>query len=49
MRDFSWKYFTMTGDVDSYLLYRNLNEQQEGEAEGMLEVEDDDDLSRAEQ
>ncbi|MFF2909656.1 YqzL family protein [Paenibacillus sp. NPDC057934] len=22
MRDFSWKYFVMTGDVDAYLLYR---------------------------
>ncbi|MDR0268975.1 YqzL family protein [Paenibacillus sp.] len=22
MRDFSWKYFAMTGDVDAYLLYR---------------------------
>ncbi|UPK42322.1 MULTISPECIES: YqzL family protein [Paenibacillus] len=21
MRDFSWKVFTMTGDVESYLLY----------------------------
>ncbi|WP_248926651.1 YqzL family protein [Paenibacillus hamazuiensis] len=24
MRDFSWKYFTMTGDVDAYLLYRQI-------------------------
>lgn len=22
MKDFSWKYFSMTGDVDAYLLYR---------------------------
>ncbi|MGG4503801.1 YqzL family protein [Paenibacillus polymyxa] len=22
MRDFSWKYFVMTGDVGAYLLYR---------------------------
>ena len=22
MRDFSWKYFMMTGDVDAYLLYK---------------------------
>lgn len=22
MRDFSWKVFTMTGDVDAYMLYR---------------------------
>jgi len=24
MREFSWKYFTMTGDVDAYLLYRQI-------------------------
>ncbi|MGG1877697.1 YqzL family protein [Paenibacillus cisolokensis] len=24
MRDFSWKYFTMTGDVDAYLLYKEV-------------------------
>ena len=23
MRDFSWKYFAMTGDLDAYLLYRD--------------------------
>ncbi|WP_082423160.1 YqzL family protein [Paenibacillus dakarensis] len=23
MRDFSWKYFAMTGDVDAYLLYKD--------------------------
>ncbi|ALS21317.1 MULTISPECIES: YqzL family protein [Paenibacillus] len=22
MRDFSWKYFSITGDVDAYLLYK---------------------------
>lgn len=22
MRDFSWTYFTLTGDVDAYMLYR---------------------------
>lgn len=22
MRDFSWKVFTMTGDVDAYMLYK---------------------------
>ncbi|WP_379138192.1 YqzL family protein [Paenibacillus sp. sgz500958] len=26
MRDFSWKYFTMTGDVDAYLLYKQAGE-----------------------
>jgi len=24
MRDFSWKYFALTGDVVSYLLYREV-------------------------
>lgn len=25
MRDFSWSYFTMTGDVESYLLYKEID------------------------
>ncbi|MDF2723487.1 MAG: YqzL-like protein [Paenibacillus sp.] len=29
MRDFSWNYFTMTGDVESYLLYKEINVQAE--------------------
>ncbi|CAG7606029.1 hypothetical protein PAESOLCIP111_00872 [Paenibacillus solanacearum] len=41
MRDFSWKYFSMTGDVDAYLLYKEmmikdvdqLDEDEEPEAE----------------
>ncbi|MFE5319920.1 YqzL family protein [Paenibacillus sp. NPDC056579] len=24
MRDFSWKYFSMTGNVDAYLLYKEI-------------------------
>ena len=32
MRDFSWKYFAMTGDVDAYLLYK------ETEGESVLTV-----------
>ncbi|UJF35084.1 YqzL family protein [Paenibacillus hexagrammi] len=24
MKDFSWKYFSMTGDVDAYLLYKQV-------------------------
>lgn len=24
MRDFSWKYFTLTGDVDAYMLYKDM-------------------------
>jgi len=25
MRSFSWKYFTLTGDVDAYMLYKDTN------------------------
>ncbi len=25
MRDFSWNYFSMTGDVDAYLLYKQIS------------------------
>lgn len=28
MRDFTWNYFSMTGDVDAYLLYREMNATQ---------------------
>jgi hypothetical protein len=24
MRDFTWNYFSMTGDVDAYLLYKEI-------------------------
>lgn len=27
MRDFSWKYFSITGDVDAYLLYKEFQIQ----------------------
>lgn len=26
LRDFSWKYFTLTGDVESFLLYKEVDE-----------------------
>ncbi|PZE22691.1 YqzL family protein [Paenibacillus xerothermodurans] len=26
MRNFSWQYFTMTGDVDAYLLYKQITD-----------------------
>ncbi|MCR8631417.1 YqzL family protein [Paenibacillus radicis (ex Xue et al. 2023)] len=26
MRDFSWKYFSITGDVDAYLLYKEISD-----------------------
>lgn len=25
MRDFSWTYFTLTGDVDAFLLYKQMD------------------------
>lgn len=28
MRDFSWKYFTITGDVESYLLYKEIDHRE---------------------
>ncbi|MDQ1912941.1 YqzL family protein [Paenibacillus sp. GD4] len=33
MRDFSWKYFSMTGDVDAYLLYKQITDQDDEEPE----------------
>ncbi|REK77400.1 YqzL family protein [Paenibacillus paeoniae] len=26
MRDFSWKYFTLTGDVESFMLYKEMDQ-----------------------
>ncbi|MHA6483737.1 YqzL family protein [Paenibacillus sp. strain BS8-2] len=26
MRDFSWKYFALTGDVESFMLYREVDQ-----------------------
>jgi hypothetical protein len=28
MRDFTWNYFSMTGDVDAYLLYKEMNKEE---------------------
>jgi len=41
MRDFSWKYFTMTGDVDAYMLYKQISDTDM--PSGELEEEDADD------
>jgi hypothetical protein len=27
MRDFSWQYFSITGDVDAYLLYKEIKDE----------------------
>ncbi|WP_083442676.1 YqzL family protein [Paenibacillus sp. IHB B 3415] len=39
MRNFSWKYFAMTGDVDAYLLYREAGDSPE--SSGPLPVEEE--------
>ncbi|WP_460323012.1 YqzL family protein [Paenibacillus sp. YSY-4.3] len=39
MRDFSWKYFAMTGDVDAYMLYKDACSNCEEEAAAAAELE----------
>ncbi|WP_169725455.1 YqzL family protein [Alicyclobacillus contaminans] len=34
MREFSWRYFTLTGDIDAYLLYKRHQELVEDSADG---------------
>lgn len=29
MRDFSWQYFTYTGDIDAYMLYKEMDADHE--------------------
>ncbi|SDC72592.1 YqzL-like protein [Paenibacillus sp. UNCCL117] len=43
MKDFSWKYFSMTGDVDAYLLYKESNgeEPEAQETEDFLAAENE--------
>jgi len=46
MRDFSWKYFALTGDVESYLLYREVERHRDSIAtESIGTNEDEDELS----
>ncbi|QHW30427.1 YqzL family protein [Paenibacillus rhizovicinus] len=33
MRNFSWKYFTLTGDVEAFMLYREMEQQAETNAD----------------
>ncbi len=42
MRDFSWRYFAITGDVDAYLLYNDVNKglAEREPAEEIFEEED---------
>lgn len=36
MRNFSWKYFTLTGDVESYMLYKEMDQFSTEEHTNML-------------
>lgn len=43
MRDFSWTYFTLTGDVDAFMLYREWDQYKEkigADADSLPEDED---------
>ncbi|WP_081793629.1 YqzL family protein [Paenibacillus darwinianus] len=31
MRDFSWTYFTLTGDLDAFLLYKQMDDMKASE------------------
>ncbi|MBB5173932.1 YqzL family protein [Texcoconibacillus texcoconensis] len=39
MIDFSWKVFSITGDIDSYLVYKELENSLSEEEEGQNEEE----------
>ncbi|AZK46844.1 YqzL family protein [Paenibacillus lentus] len=39
MRDFSWKYFAMTGDVDAYMLYKESVSDSSEEAAVAVELD----------
>jgi hypothetical protein len=46
MKDFSWKYFALTGDVESYLLYREVERHRDSIAtEAFGKSDDEDELS----
>lgn len=47
MRDFSWKYFSLTGNVDAFLLYKEMHQLSEDNSVDdasnldMLEIEEE--------
>jgi hypothetical protein len=45
MRDFIWNVFSMTGDVESYLLYKEVDESKQDEDWAGEEQEDGLDLT----
>jgi hypothetical protein len=40
MRNFSWKYFTLTGDVESFMLYREVDQFAASEGSSALGADD---------
>jgi hypothetical protein len=50
MRNFSWKYFTLTGDVESFMLYKEMTQfgaegdsaqfMQEYDEQSLMDMED---------
>ncbi|GKU79708.1 YqzL family protein [Paenibacillus sp. L3-i20] len=41
MRDFSWKYFTLTGDVESFMLYKEMDQSGLSTHSDALDKQDD--------
>jgi hypothetical protein len=44
MRDFSWEYFSKTGDLDAYLLYKQVSENARPESDGLEDEQEIEDL-----
>lgn len=45
MKDFSWKYFALTGDVESYLLYKDIyNQDVSLQSEPIVTMENDENI-----
>ncbi|MGG1635812.1 hypothetical protein BK120_07730 [Paenibacillus sp. FSL A5-0031] len=42
MRNFSWKYFTLTGDVESFMLYKEIHQYgAEGSSDALVGNQDE--------
>lgn len=41
LREFSWRYFTLTGDIDAYLLFKQHDEVRETAADTAGDTETD--------
>jgi hypothetical protein len=44
MRDFSWQYFSKTGDLDAYLLYKQVSDDPRMEQDGIADEQEIEDL-----